>query len=73
MSTSSIELNRAAFAENARVTARLTEVLDRVDRSHRALQAEISDQREEIRAQTQAVLRRLDRFNGGGATGPATA
>lgn len=73
MSTSSTELNRAAFAENARVTARLTEVLDRVDRSHRALQAEISDQREEIRAQTQAILRRLDRFNGGGATGPATA
>ena len=60
-----MRLNRAAYAEGARVTARLTQVLVRVDQSQRDLQ-------DEIRAQRDAIFRMLDRFENGGA-GPAPA
>ena len=66
------ELNRLAFAENARVMARLSEVLDRLDRSHARLVAQIDDQSDEIRAGTKAILKLLDRFGSGGP-GPAAA
>jgi hypothetical protein len=59
------QLNRAAFAEMMRVTARLTEVLDRIDQSQRDLQ-------DEVRAQTKAIFRLIDRFDAGGpGTAPA--
>jgi hypothetical protein len=59
------ELNRLAFAETARVMSRLGDVLERVDRSQRELQ-------DEVRAQTRAIFKLIDRFENGGA-GPATA
>ena len=65
------QLNRAAFAENARVMAQLSQVLTRFDRSLEALVARIEDQGDAIRANTKAVLRLLDRFGGG--AGPAAA
>ena len=66
------ELNRAAYTEGMRVISRLTDVIDRVDRNQQALHAQILDHRDETRAQTQAVLKLLDRF-GGGEPGPAPA
>ncbi len=58
------QLNRAAFAENSRVLARLTDVLVLIDRNQRELQAE-------VRAQTEAIFRMLDRSDDD--AGPATA
>ena len=66
------ELNRTAYAEGMRVISRLTDVIDRIDRNQRALEVQIRDHRDETRAQTQAILRLLDRFGGGEAgTAPA--
>ena len=59
------ELNRAAYAEGMKVMAGLVRVVDQ-------MRHELVDHSDEIRAQTKAVLRLLDRFGDAG-TGPATA
>ncbi len=66
------ELSRLAFTENAIVMARLNEVLDRIDRSHGALVARIEAQTDEVRANTNAIIRLLNRLGNGGAD-PAAA
>ena len=66
------ELNRAAFAENAMVMSRLSEVLERFDQTQLRMQATLDGLRAEVRAQTEAIFKLIDRFENGG-TGPAPA
>jgi hypothetical protein len=56
----------AFFDRHAKVTDAMVGAMNEISRSMQALQSEIADQREQIQANTAALLRVLDRLEGTG-------